>query len=202
MRITKMEFLNWKDIEPIQPKGFKDLTESDVEHFKNNLLDESGGFAGVFLVWQDKKKKVWLLDGKQRKNIMLEMIEDGVEVPELMPCAFVDCKSKKEAGQFVLRSQSQLGRLNELGLSSFCEMYKIDLEPMVPQLSIPNIDLELCIPSLIPGPNDINEYVEFNESVNFTIKCSDMNELDELKELLGIKSNGITFQKFKEIYKP
>tara|TARA_R100001132_G_C3242068_1_gene72426 strand:- start:323 stop:781 length:459 start_codon:yes stop_codon:yes gene_type:complete len=43
---------------------------------------------------------------------------------------------------------------------------------------------------------DIQEVIEFNESINFNIKCKDLKQLEQLKEKIDTKSNALNYDIF------
>jgi hypothetical protein len=46
---------------------------------------------------------------------------------------------------------------------------------------------------------DIEEVIDFNEEVNFIIKCENLEELEELKEKLKLTGAKTSYSKFKEL---
>jgi len=46
---------------------------------------------------------------------------------------------------------------------------------------------------------DIEEVIDFNEDVNFIIKCENLQELEELKDKLKLTGTKTSYSKFKEI---
>ena len=46
---------------------------------------------------------------------------------------------------------------------------------------------------------DIEEVIDFNEDVNFIIKCENLKELEELKDKLKLTGTKTSYSKFKEI---
>jgi hypothetical protein len=46
---------------------------------------------------------------------------------------------------------------------------------------------------------DIEEVIDFNEDVNFIIKCQNLEELEELKDNLKVTGNKTSYSKFKEL---
>ena len=43
---------------------------------------------------------------------------------------------------------------------------------------------------------DIKEIVEFNESINFNIKCKDIKQFEELKEKLNTNASKLNYEEF------
>jgi hypothetical protein len=47
--------------------------------------------------------------------------------------------------------------------------------------------------------DDIDEIIDFQEDVNFIIKCENIKQLEELKDKIKITSNKTSYNKFKEL---
>ena len=57
-------------------------------------------------------------------------------------------------------------------------------------------DWGLNIPIFDSNINDIEQIDEFNESVNFTIKCESIQQLEELQTKLNCSSNKLKYEDF------
>jgi ParB-like chromosome segregation protein Spo0J len=57
-------------------------------------------------------------------------------------------------------------------------------------------DWGLDMPMIDNNINDIEEVEEFNEAVNFTIRCESLEELEELQTKLNFSSNKIKYKEF------
>jgi len=93
-RITKTELVNWKQLAWLQPDDFKEMHKSAFEKLKASI--KANGFAAPFFVW-DAPEGGLILDGVHRKRAMLELINEGHEVSEMLPANFVQCTDRKEA---------------------------------------------------------------------------------------------------------
>ena len=54
----------------------------------------------------------------------------------------------------------------------------------------------LSLPVYLDELNDIEEINEFNESVNFTVKCDSIEQFEELQTKLNIETNKINYKDF------
>lgn len=101
--IIKTEKVKWQDLKDLQPENLKIPYHS--EKTKKSIIDL--GFAQAIYVWQDPEtSEIYICDGHLRREILVELINDGFDVPEELPCTFLDntkIKTKKEAITYLLR---------------------------------------------------------------------------------------------------
>ena len=95
---------NWRNIEPLQPEGFKGQTANEKETLKNSIV--KNGFHDAFDVWQHDNKLL-SIDGVHRKIALLELTAEGYEIPEQLPCTYIDAKDEAEAAIIILSRNSQ-----------------------------------------------------------------------------------------------
>ena len=57
-------------------------------------------------------------------------------------------------------------------------------------------DWGLDLPVYLDELNDIEEINEFNESVNFTVKCDSIEQFEELQTKLNVETNKINYKDF------
>ena len=95
---------NWRNIEPLQPEGFKGQTANEKETLKNSIV--KNGFHDAFDVWQHDNKLL-SIDGVHRKIALLELAQEGYEIPEQLPCTYVTAENETEAATIILSRNSQ-----------------------------------------------------------------------------------------------
>jgi hypothetical protein len=95
---------NWRDIEPLQPEGFKGQTANEKETLKNSIV--KNGFHDAFDVWQHEGRLL-SIDGVHRKIALLELAEEGYEIPEQLPCTYVTAANETEAATIILSRNAQ-----------------------------------------------------------------------------------------------
>jgi len=125
---------NWRDIEPLQPEGFKGQTENEKETLKNSIV--KNGFHDAFDVWQHDGKLL-SIDGVHRKIALLELSEEGYEIPEQLPCTYVTAANETEAATIILSRNSQHSHI--LSAAVMTAAFKIPaatIEAVVPQKNI------------------------------------------------------------------
>jgi len=137
-RILKTEKINWQQIKTLQPDNFKDPEHQEV--LKKSLL--GNGFASPFCVWEDKKGVVWSIDGVHRIKALVELQEQGYNIPDLLTANFISADNKQGAGIILLEVfNTKQNKPTEQGL----ELLKIDLDISVDDLHVDLDDLDLKI---------------------------------------------------------
>jgi len=125
---------NWRNIEPLQPDGFKGQTENEKETLKNSILQN--GFHDAFDVWKHDNKLL-SIDGVHRKIALLELAAEGYEIPEQLPCTYVTAENETEAATIILSRNSQHSHI--LSAAVMTAAFKIPaaiIEAVVPQKNI------------------------------------------------------------------
>ena len=151
---------NWREIEPLQPEGFKGQTANEKETLKNSIV--KNGFHDAFDVWQHDNKLL-SIDGVHRKIALLELAEEGYEIPEQLPCTYVTAENETEAATIILSRNSQHSHI--LSAAVMTAAFKIPaatIEAVVPQK---NLDRWNGIGNDISKHEDNTVYSN-NESIN------------------------------------
>ena len=125
---------NWRNIEPLQPEGFKGQTANEKETLKNSIV--KNGFNNAFDVWQHEGRLL-SIDGVHRKIALLELAAEGYEIPEQLPCTYIDAKDEAEAAIIILSRNSQHSHI--LSAAVMTAAFKIPaatIEAVVPQKNL------------------------------------------------------------------
>ena len=125
---------NWRNIEPLQPDGFKGQTENEKETLKNSIV--KNGFNNAFDVWRHEGRLL-SIDGVHRKIALLELSEEGYEIPEQLPCTYVTAANETEAATIILSRNAQHSHI--LSAAVMTAAFKIPaatIEAVVPQKNI------------------------------------------------------------------
>ena len=125
---------NWRNIEPLQPDGFKGQTDNEKETLKNSIV--KNGFHDAFDVWQHEGRLL-SIDGVHRKIALLELAEEGYEIPEQLPCTYVTAENETEAATIILSRNSQHSHI--LSAAVMTAAFKIPaatIEAVVPQKNL------------------------------------------------------------------
>ena len=125
---------DWRNIEALQPEGFKGQTANEKETLKNSIV--KNGFHDAFDVWQHDGKLL-SIDGVHRKIALLELSEEGYEIPEQLPCTYVDAKDETEAATIILSRNSQHSHILSAAVMTAAFMIPAaTIEAVVPQKNL------------------------------------------------------------------
>lgn len=95
--------IDWaNDLHELQPENIK--VPINIEYLKQSLLKY--GFALPFAVWNDNGK-YFCIDGHTRKEILNELIADGVDVPVKLKGFEVLAKDRQEAIKILVEVYNQ-----------------------------------------------------------------------------------------------
>jgi len=101
--IVETKKVKWQDLKDLQPENLK--IPYHAEKTKKSIMEL--GFAQAIYVWQEPEtQNIWICDGHTRKEILIELVNDGFDVPEQLNCTFLDntkIKTKEEAIKYLLR---------------------------------------------------------------------------------------------------
>jgi DNA modification methylase len=102
-KCTGATLIKWRELRDLQPHNLKMPFHN--EKTKKSIIEL--GFANPFDVWIDPQtNEAKICDGHNRKDILLELIADGFQVPDELPCTFLDntkIKTEQEAIKYLLR---------------------------------------------------------------------------------------------------
>ena len=125
---------NWRNIEPLQPEGFKGQTANEKETLKNSIV--KNGFHDAFDVWQHEGRLL-SIDGVHRKIALLELAAEGYEIPEQLPCTYVTAENETEAATIILSRNSQHSHiLSAAVMTAAFRIPAATIEAVVPQKNI------------------------------------------------------------------
>ncbi len=140
-KILRFGPIKWRSASWLQNENLKQLSDDAMTKIANSLRKNE--FVQPFNVWQDKKGKIWILDGVHRQKAMLKLEEEGVKISDTLPANFIDCKNKKEAAKLVLVYSSNYAKVTEEGLKEFCEINDLLLQKVSEETEIDGIDYSL-----------------------------------------------------------
>ena len=125
---------DWRNIVALQPEGFKGQTANEKETLKNSIV--KNGFHDAFDVWQHDGKLL-SIDGVHRKIALLELSEEGYEIPEQLPCTYVTAANETEAATIILSRNSQHSHILSAAVMTAAFMIPAaTIEAVVPQKNI------------------------------------------------------------------
>jgi len=133
-----MDKVRWRELKPIQPENFKELSKQSYDKLRQSLIKNN--FIAPFAVWQNKEE-IYTIDGVHRQKVLLMLEADGVEVPETLDAVFIDCKSRKEAAKLLLVYSSAYARTTDEGLYEFLNQEMLNFDELKLEIDMPDIDL-------------------------------------------------------------
>lgn len=124
-KIGNLIEIDWKhDLHELQPDNVK--VPVNIEYLKTSILKH--GFALPFAVWNNKGK-YYCVDGHTRKEVLNELIADGVSVPDKLKAFEVLAKNRKEAINILIEVYNQKHNpFAEEVLMEWLELEEIELE--------------------------------------------------------------------------
>jgi hypothetical protein len=149
-RVIETRPFDWKSFKFIQQDDFKEHNAIDKARLKNSLL--TNGFIAPFYAWEHEGV-VYCLDGKHRSLDLELLITEGVDVPELLDTTFLRLDSIEQAAKMVLLFSSHYAQITKNGLSGFIDMYNLNIDILLDEISLP--DMPLIEPPVLPIPDDL-----------------------------------------------
>lgn len=138
-RIIKTESINWKDLSFVQDDNFKEWFPEADEKLRQSLVKFQ--FIDPFKVWQDGDT-IYCLDGKHRFLDLMHLVENGHNVPDLLPATFIDCYNINEAAELVLVYSSAYAKITQDGLFDFVNKFSIELPDLNDAINIPEFSMQ------------------------------------------------------------
>lgn len=184
-RIIKTESIDWRSMSFIQSDDFKTWTPEAKQKLKTSVVENN--FAQPFYVWYDGRKgDIFCLDGAHRVLILMELAEEGMQVPSKLPATFIKCKNKKEAAKLVLIYSSMYAKVSQTGLFDFMEMYKLDYESMKDQVDLPDFSFDRYEQKFdMAGIGEEQAAFEFNADDKIIVAAGDCFQLNDHKIFCG-----------------
>jgi len=138
-KVLKTELVRWRELKPLQPDGFKELTKENYEKLRQSIINNN--FVMTFSVW-DSGDGIYIIDGVHRYKVLDLLEKDGYNIPEKLSCTFIDCKDKKEASKLVLIYSSVYAKPQEDGLYEFLNTSGFDFNEIKNEIDLPDLDLK------------------------------------------------------------
>lgn len=152
---------NWRNIEPLQHEGFKGQTANEKETLKNSIV--KNGFHDAFDVWKHDNKLL-SIDGVHRKIALLELSEQGYEIPEQLPCTYVTAENETEAATIILSRNSQHSHiLSAAVMTAAFRIPAATIEAVVPQK---NLDSWQEVKTESYESNGVVDYSDKNKEID------------------------------------
>ena len=111
--------IEWRKMQSLQPDNLK--LPYNIAYLKQSLIENN--FAMPFFGWQNGED-VYVIDGHQRLQVLMELEGEGVKIPELLDCQLIKAKDRKEAVKILLKVYNQ--RSNPIDLEVLTEWINIE----------------------------------------------------------------------------
>jgi hypothetical protein len=159
--VLKSGKVEWRKLDIIQPKDFKQISEESYTRLKTSLVKNQ--LIEPLNVWSNGKKN-YCLDGVHRIRVLFELEKEGYEIPKLLPANFIRCRDRKEAARFVLIYSSIYANVTHMGLSEFLSSEGLNIEDIKMDVELPVIDFnhfgEKFTPPSGGGEREIDENIK------------------------------------------
>ncbi len=136
-RIIKSEPVAWRQLKYIQQEGFKEFTEQNRQKLKASLL--ANDFLEPFYVWHSSDG-IYCLDGFHRSDLLTELSNEGVAVPDLLPANFIACNDRADAARMVLIYSSIYANVTPAGYEAFAQLNEIKPE-ILAEIQLPYMEV-------------------------------------------------------------
>lgn len=132
--------------------NLKTLLDVDYEKLKGEIIEL--GFSYPIQIWQTGEQN-YILDGHQRRRVLLRMREEGYEIPEV-PVGVTFADTYKEAKMKLLGGASQYGRVVSDGLYEFMTDADLTVEEIRERVRFAEVDLDLFNSEFYEEPGQFN----------------------------------------------
>jgi len=164
---------DWRNIEPLQPEGFKGQTANEKETLKNSIV--KNGFHDAFDVWQHEGRLL-SIDGVHRKIALLELAEEGYEIPEQLPCTYIIAENETEAAKIIFSRNAQHSHVRDASI-------------MYAAFKIPAATIEAVVPQKnIDSWQEVKTESYENSDVDYSDKNKDI-DVDDFPDEMILKLN-------------
>lgn len=119
-RIYKTELIEWQKVKDLQPDNLK--LPYNYNHIKQSILKH--GISKAYDVCELDGDLYWI-DGHTRTQILMELVSDGVDVPEMLTANFCRVKDRKEAIEILLEVHNQ--RQNPIAEEVLAEWIDVEM---------------------------------------------------------------------------
>lgn len=143
---------------PVAPMSELQATQGDLKFLSKGNYDklkkniEKRGFYIPVYVWIDEKGEKWLLDGHQRKHVLMT---EGWNDP--IPYLVVKAPTMADAAERLLEITSQYGTITQEGLDEFIAKFEL---PEMEVLDSTNFDGIFEFPMMTPEPEQHTAEIE------------------------------------------
>ncbi len=126
----------------------KRITKDNLDKLKRSILKH--GFTAPIFVWKGVDNHI--LDGHQRLKALIELRQEGYNIP-LLPVAYIDADDEKHAREKLLYITSQYGEFDFRGIDAFISEAGLEIADLS-DMRFPDGVLQLESPDFEPATED------------------------------------------------
>jgi DNA modification methylase len=190
--------IEWRKMQSLQPDNLK--LPYNIAYLKQSLIENN--FAMPFFGWQNGED-VYVIDGHQRLQVLIELEGEGVKIPELLDCQLIKAKDRKEAVKILLKVYNQ--RSNPIDLEVLTEWINIEqVEVEVQSLNVVDVqDIEEEAQEILEAEEDefdltppetpetvLGDLYEIGEH---RLLCGDSTDSDQVAKLMNGQKADMVF---------
>lgn len=185
-KCTGATLIKWKTLNDLQPQNLK--LPYHTEKVKKSIIEL--GFANPFDVWKDPVNgELFICDGHGRCDVLKELIADGFDVPDELPCTFLDnkkIKTKEEAIKYLLRVFNvKRNPIDSEVLTSWLEEIDLSIE----DVAFDDLDLKIEVESDETDETENDRINNTEEECKIVFKFDSMMHESVLQRLNAIKKD-------------
>ena len=204
--ILKTEKIDWQDLKDLQPINLKN--NYHCEKTKQSII--KNGFARAIYVWQDKDK-IKIIDGHLRTSLLIELKNEGYDIPDQLNCTFLDLPNKKTAIKYLLQVFNQkTNPINQESMEIWLDDNEIVLEDMEIELDELHIELsdeleveeeqeevkEDEVPEVKHNfvvKGDLFELIDEEQGLTHRVLCGDSTMIDDVEKVMNGEKADMVF---------
>lgn len=177
--------------------NLKSIDEGKFYDLKESLKKD--GLPLGFHIWINSKNKNDIIDGHHRWLALKELRKEGWFIPPV-PCNKIRAKSRKEAAKIVLISNSKYAKMTDESLSNFMIDFELSLEDLnlldFPDVNLKSLSMDIDDDDII----DMSTHQNM-DNFNFTIQCSNLEDLQFLKDKFSTSKTRVKIEEIKSFLK-
>lgn len=164
--------IKFKDLIYTQ-NNLKKMSHENLQKLKRTILKD--GLIAPFLVFKDKDKKVYILDGHARWKAINSLVEEEKLKDDFEAnVCFVKCKGLKEAREFILKISSQYHTMTQNSLINYSNEFDIDIKDL--DINFGGFNIDKFLEDDEKEKEEVDKAIESSESLQLIVFAKDLAE--------------------------